>query len=118
MFVDDEGDGPSIRHRLRDEAIAAPDLLVAEVISVIRRKVADESISTDLAKAAIDELLALPIELFPTRPFAWRVWELRNNVSAYDGCYVALAEALGCALLTGDRRLARAPTVRCAVEMP
>jgi predicted nucleic acid-binding protein len=46
-----------------------------------------------------------------------RVWALRENVSAYDGSYVALAESLGCALLTADQRLARAPGVRCSVTV-
>lgn len=46
-----------------------------------------------------------------------RAFELRDNVTAYDAAYVALAEQLGCTLLTADRRLAAAPTVTCEVEV-
>ena len=47
----------------------------------------------------------------------WRAYELRENVTAYDAAYVALAEALDCPLLTADARLARAPGIRCEVEL-
>jgi predicted nucleic acid-binding protein len=46
-----------------------------------------------------------------------RAYELRANVSAYDATYVALAEQLDCALVTGDRRLAAAPGTRCAITV-
>ena len=44
-----------------------------------------------------------------------RAWALRENVSYYDALYVGLAEALGCELVTADRRLAHAPGVGCPV---
>jgi len=47
-----------------------------------------------------------------------RVWELRANLTTYDAAYVAAAEALGVALLTGDQRLAAAPGRRCAITTP
>jgi predicted nucleic acid-binding protein len=46
-----------------------------------------------------------------------RAWELRLNLSAYDALYVALAEQLQVPLLTADARLARAPGLRCCVEL-
>lgn len=110
------GDGGGARDRMRGEALAAPDLIISEVLSVIRRRLRERALSTSLANGAVDALSSFPVELFPTRPFAQRVWELRDNVTAYDGCYVALAEALDCPLLTGDRRLARAPVITCTVE--
>jgi predicted nucleic acid-binding protein len=46
-----------------------------------------------------------------------RLWELRDDLSAYDASYVVLAELLGCDLLTADARLSRAPGIRCAVTV-
>ncbi|MBA2239982.1 MAG: PIN domain-containing protein [Solirubrobacterales bacterium] len=45
------------------------------------------------------------------------MWQLRENLSAYDATYVALAEALGCPLITADARLSRAPGLRCPVTV-
>ena len=50
-----------------------------------------------------------------TFPMFDRVWELRNNLSAYDAAYVALAETLDCPLLTGDARFSPAPA--CAARL-
>jgi hypothetical protein len=50
---------------------------------------------------------------YPTGPLMSRAYELRANVTAYDASYVAVAEALDCVLVTGDRRLARASGPRC-----
>jgi len=55
------------------------------------------------------------ISRYPGVAVLSRVWELRENLSAYNATYVALAEGLGCALLTADRRLGRAPGLRCPV---
>lgn len=67
--------------------------------------------------AAIDDMLAFPITVYPTAPLLRRVWELRPNVTVYDGCYVALAEALGVPLVTADQPPASVPDLRCAVEV-
>ena len=61
---------------------------------------------------------AREIELFPYEPFASRAWELRRNLTAYDGWYVALAEALELPLATLDRHLARATGPRCRFLKP
>jgi predicted nucleic acid-binding protein len=61
--------------------------------------------------------LSLPIAVYPTAALLRRVWELRDNVTAYDACYVALAEALRCPLVTADRRLAKAPGTRCEFDL-
>ena len=116
--VADEGDdGRRFRERIRGESFIGPDLLRLEVVSVLRRHAASGSLTDEQADAAVDDLLAFPVTVFPTAPLLGRAWELRHNVSAYDGCYVALAEAVDQPLLTADRRLAHAPGVRCAVEV-
>lgn len=54
---------------------------------------------------------------YPVFTLLDRVWDLRDNASAYDASYVAMAELLGCALLTADRRLARAPAAGCPITV-
>ena len=117
-MVADGGDlGRRFRDRLRGERLAAPDLLRVEVLSVIRRQAGRRALSPRRAEAAVADLLDLPITVYPTAPLLPRVWELRGNVSAYDACYLALAEALDSLLLTADARLAAAPGLCCRVEV-
>ena len=62
--------------------------------------------------------MRLDLELFPFGPFADRVWDLRDNLTSYDAWYVALAEAVGCALATLDKRLVRATGPTCQFIAP
>ena len=110
-------DGQALRVRLKGEALAAPDLLRTEVMSVLRRQARTGSLTAAEANTAIDDLLALPVSVFPTGPLLRRMWALRDNLTAYDATYIALAEALACPLLTADTRLANAPGPRCAIEV-
>ncbi len=66
---------------------------------------------------ALADLSALPLRRAPHLPLLPRIWELRQNVTAYDAAYVALAEVLESALATADRRLDRADGVRCEIEV-
>ena len=116
--VADEGpDGVRFRQRLHGEQVAAPDLLRIEVLSVIRRQLHVGTIDVTQAERAVVDLLDLPITVYPSAPLLLRCWRLRDNLTAYNACYVALAEALGCSLLTADARLSRAPGTRCPIEM-
>lgn len=117
VVADEGNDGRRFRERLRGETTIGPDLLRLEVVSVLRLYADSGSLTDEQADAAVDDLLAFPLTVFPSAPLLGRVWELRHNVSAYDGCYVALAEAVEHPLLTADRRLAKAPGIRCAVEI-
>jgi predicted nucleic acid-binding protein len=85
-----------------------------EAANILRVAALAGDISQGVASLAHTDLLALPVELFPYEPFAPRGWELRGYVTAYDGWYVALAEALAARLVTLDRRLTRATGPRCA----
>lgn len=63
------------------------------------------------------DLMDLPLRRASHRPLLHRCWDLRHNLTAYDACYAALAEALDATLLTTDGRLSRAPWLQCRVEI-
>jgi len=65
----------------------------------------------------LENLRSLDLERHAHEPLLERVWELRENLSAYDAVYVALAEALETVLLTCDAKLARAPGVHLRAEL-
>ncbi|MGE0795104.1 MAG: type II toxin-antitoxin system VapC family toxin [Acidimicrobiia bacterium] len=117
VVADAGEDGERFRRRLRGEVLAGPDLLRIEVASVLRSHALRGALSHDQADAALDDLLALPVTVFPTAPLLRRAWALRSGVSSYDGCYIALAEAVDRPLVTADRHLANASGLRCAVEV-
>lgn len=83
----------------------------------MRRLVLGRSLSPDDGWLALDTWRRLGVIRHPVAGLLDRVWELRENVSAYDATYLALAETLGCALLTTDARLSRAPGLRCPVTV-
>jgi predicted nucleic acid-binding protein len=115
---DDGRAGMLARGRLRDAGdIAAPDLVDVETASVLRKRWLAGDLTARRFKTAIEDLLAVPIVRFPTGPLMMRAYELRANVTSYEAAYIALAEGIGCRLVTGDGRLARAPGLRCDVEV-
>lgn len=94
----------------------APHLVDAEVGHALRRVAHAGEISARAARAALDDLADLPLRRAGHRGLLSRAWELRANVSFYDGLYVALAERLELPLLTLDARLAAAPGIRARVD--
>lgn len=117
-LVDSGPDGRWAERILSAGELAAPHLMPVEAANILRRAGRAGQISADAASLAHGDLLSLRVELFPYEPFGRRVWELRENVTAYDACYVALAEALDAPLATLDARLARAVGPRCGFELP
>lgn len=100
-----------------NESLHTPHLLDLEVLQVLRRYGASGALSADRAQLALEDLAALDLERYPHEPLLGRVWQLRDNLTAYDAAYVALAEALAAPLLTFDVRLARAPGHRARIEL-
>ncbi len=96
----------------------SPELIFAEVMNGLRRSELNQDISTVQAEFARNDLLRVGLSLYPFTPFAERIWELRRNLTCYDAWYVALAESLGCPLITLDRRISRAGGVGCEVLTP
>jgi predicted nucleic acid-binding protein len=87
--------------------------MIAEAANLLRRAALFKQIEEQRASDAYVELLSLKVALFPYGPYGARIWELRNNVTAYDAWYVALAEDLGAPLATIDGNLMRSPGPRC-----
>lgn len=100
----------------QEHVLAAPDLLVFEVLAVLRRYAHRGVIPPERARAALDDLGDFAVELFPTLPLRQRAWELRENLTATDALFVALAEQLGEPLATKDRALAAAAEKYARVE--
>lgn len=105
------------RRAFSDEQIHIPHLIDPEVANALRRHVAAGRLAPDMAWEALDHWRQLGLTRYPVVGLLDRIWELRENVSAYDASYVALAERLGCALMTADARLSRAPGIGCVITV-
>ena len=95
----------------------APHLLDLEVAQVVRRYWRAGSITPSRGEQALRDLVDFPVERHSHEPLIGRIWQLRNNVTAYDAAYIALAEALEAPLVTLDVALSRVPGVRTRVEL-
>ena len=88
-----------------------------ETTAVLRKRWIAGDLTDRRFSEAISDLEDLDLTRYPTLSLMRRAFELRSKVTAYDAASVALAERLGCSLLTADQKLAAAPTVACAVEV-
>ncbi|MGP0100009.1 MAG: type II toxin-antitoxin system VapC family toxin [Solirubrobacteraceae bacterium] len=101
--------GVRVERAIGDAALVAPDVVNPEVVQSLRGLERGGKLTSGRASTAIDRLAESDISRVPTRMLLREVWSLRANLSAYDACYVALARALDCPLLTVDASLTRAP---------
>ncbi len=87
--------------------------------SVLSEYLVGSRLPADRAAVALDDLADFPAHRWPAEPLLPRIWELRDNLTAYDATYVALAESLDATLLTADVRLARGAEgrARCPVML-
>ena len=116
-LLDDGPDGDQLPARLHGEDLAAPSLIDLEVVSVWRGLARGGQLEARRVAFALEDLRALPLQRVDHGALVMRCWELRENLTVYDASYVALAEALQATLLTGDRRIARAPGPTCPIEV-
>jgi predicted nucleic acid-binding protein len=116
-LIDQGPQGAWAQELFGNSDIAAPHLMPVEVANILRLSALAGDISQDVASIAHADLLQLPVELYPYEILGPRVWELRQNVSAHDAWYVALAEALGAPLATLDGKLAQSTGPRCEFTM-
>lgn len=99
------------------QTLHAPHLLDVEVTQVLRRYASIGEIDAERGRAALLDLADFPLRRYPHDFLLPRVWDLRNNLTAYDAVYVALAEALDVPLLTRDQRLVTAAGHHAQVEL-
>ncbi|MFZ1990196.1 MAG: type II toxin-antitoxin system VapC family toxin [Alphaproteobacteria bacterium] len=99
------------------EFLCAPHLIDLEITHALRRRVGLRQLASDRAIEALSDLSALRIDRYPHLGLLKRVWELRQNLTAYDAIYVALAEELDAPLITQDLKLASAPGHSAIIEL-
>lgn len=109
-------DGPA-RHLLGTERMHAPHLVDSEIASGLRRQVQRNRLNPADGWNALRTWRRLAVTRYPANGLFERIWEMRENLSAYDATYVALAEALDCALVTADARLGHAGQARCTITV-
>lgn len=108
----------ALSSRLREAGeLHAPHLIDVEVVSALRRLVRRGQLSTERAADAHVDFRDFPLVRYPHTPLIDRMWELRENLSAYDATFVALAETLDVPLVTCDSPLASAPGLRTRIEV-
>lgn len=109
--------GTAAREALRWRRWAAPEHLRIETFHAVRGRALGGKLQPDAATRAVRRLERVALEVVPTPLLLERMWELRSNLSGYDAAYVAAAERLDAALVTGDRALVAAPGIRCQVRV-
>jgi predicted nucleic acid-binding protein len=117
-LLDESGTGDRCRAALQaDSQWLVPEHWLIEVLSVVRGNLLGGKIKPEHAAEAAAAVAEMDPVTVRTRLLATRIWELRSNLTTYDAAYVAAAERYHCALVTTDARLARAPGIRCTVNL-
>lgn len=117
-LVDQGPDGEWAATELTRDDLAAPHLMPVEVANILRRAVRAGTLSADVASIAHQDLTRLRVALHPYEPHADRVWALRDNLTAYDAWYIAVAETLDAPIITLDARVARSSGPKCHFRLP
>lgn len=108
-----------LRVQLATEDLHAPSLIDFEVVAALRGLTLRGHLSATRAADLLTDFNDLPVQRWPSADaLRRRAFQLRDNLSAYDAAYVALAEALACPLVTRDARLARSSGHSAHVEVP
>jgi predicted nucleic acid-binding protein len=108
--------GREAAKRMSGQRLLAPAVIDFEVAHAVRGLAQGGKIAADEGYAALGLMSSLLIRRTPGHALFERVWELRQNLSAYDAAYVALAEHAGCTFVTADARIERARVARCTID--
>ncbi|HEY5853934.1 MAG TPA: type II toxin-antitoxin system VapC family toxin [Aldersonia sp.] len=105
------------RQLIAAERLHTPHLIDSEIASGLRRQVQRSRLSAADGWNALQTWRRLAVTRYPVYGLFERIWEIRENLSASDASYVALAETLDCALVTADARLSNAVQAQCAITV-
>ena len=108
--------GTLISDQLDRSVLVAPEMLDAEVVSVLRREVIRGRLEEKAALAAINELVRWNVDRVSHHTIALLAWRHHKNVSAYDALYVATAVKFDLPVLTIDAKLSRAPGLNIVIH--
>ncbi|MGI8414276.1 MAG: type II toxin-antitoxin system VapC family toxin [Solirubrobacteraceae bacterium] len=108
--------GPA-RRALASGQLHVPHLIDPEIANAVRGRVSAGALPVSTGWLVLESWRRMGMTRYAAFSMLDRIWQLRDNLTAYDASYVALAELLGCALLTADGRIGCAPGVRCAVTV-
>lgn len=118
FYVSDDQRRGALGSRLAaGDALFAPAHVDAEVASALRALARNNRAVERAAPRALAHLAGFPLRRMPIAPLLERMWQLRSNVTVYDAAYIALAELLGCELMTCDAKLAAASGPRCTIDL-
>ena len=111
--------GKRIEQRIyaRKDTLHTVYLLDVEFAQVLRRLVREGTLARKRAEEAIEDLIAVRVTRYAPVLLLNRIWQLRQNLTAYDAAYVALAEELKAPLITRDQRIAAAPGHTATIEV-
>jgi predicted nucleic acid-binding protein len=118
FYVSDDVRRAAVSSRLAvGDALFAPAHVDVEVASALRGIAKVSKVVERTAPRALTHLAGFAIRRVPLAPLLQRIWQLRANATAYDAAYIALAERLGCPVITCDAKLAATPGSRCTMEI-
>ena len=119
VLVGRDSEAERIRRKVEGpgESLHVPHIMDLEVLHALRRQTLLGTLSRRRGAEALADLKNIAFVRYPHALLVDRIWELKENLTAYDAAYVALAEALDAPLVTLDARLAGAPGIRARVEV-
>lgn len=118
FYAADDPRWPRVTARLSmGHVLFAPAHLDVEVVSALRNMARGNAVLTQAVPGALRHLAGFPIRRIPLAPLLDRIWQLRDNVTADDAAYVALAERLDSLLITCDAKMTEAPGPRCTFDL-